>query len=357
MAKIPMSLEEEMKVTSEYGHIGTWYGAPYANIERLNPPIPVGENLARYIKGEDFEWVPDPTTDFIDFTPECIPDVVAQGFGGGLDAFKVKWIPDESAPDLPAFVEPGFILLDDICDWNDLEFPDVDSWDWEENGMQYREFYKDDDRLKRGILLSGFFERLISVMGFEGAALAMLEEPDEVRALFEALADINIEIINHYIDDFGCAAVMLHDDWAAQKAPFFSPDLTMEIVMPALKRVVDHAHSRGILFTMHSCGNGLGHIPAMKAAGVDGWQAQFGAFDMDEALKEIDNAFVLETYPFVPEGIQGEEFEQFFRDCLSCTKQYKFLFLFYEYDPVRALEGRKMLYKIGRELAVSGEAV
>ena len=197
MSKIKFDPEKEMQVRGIYPQTGTWYGNPYMPVEMLTQPITPAENLLRYYRGEDYEWIPDLSSDSLDLTPDCNPDASASDYTGGLDAFGVKWIPVGDGSMLPAFVEPGFFLIDDIADWRTMKWPDVDSWGWEEYGKMFRERHKDDDRLRRGTLLSGYFERLISIMTFEGAAMALITDPDSVKEFFDKLTDLNMQIMDH----------------------------------------------------------------------------------------------------------------------------------------------------------------
>lgn len=358
MNSYPMNLSEETVSRGLYPFEGTYYGIPYPETERLTPPITPKDNALRYFSGKPCAWVPDVNADIVDITPDCNPDAIAQGYEGGLDAFGVKWIPVSSNEDLPAFVEPGFVLLEDIADWQELRFPDVDSWPWAEYGEKYRQTYKDDDRLLRGVIYSGFFERLISLMSFEEAAMAMVTDPDAVRAFFEALADMNIKIAAHYKEDFGCEAILLHDDWSAQLAPFFSPKLASEIIAPCLKRVVDFCHDNGMLFILHSCGNGTSMIPAMAQAGVDGWQAQLDAIDFEKSLTDCtNNGILLETYPFIDAGIGSDAKRALIRDVVDqAVHDRRWLPIFFDMDfenPEKALETRMMMYEEGRKAVQS----
>lgn len=354
MSVIKIDFEKELQSQGIYPQIGTSYGVPYSPVERLTPPISPAENLMRYYRGEDYEWIPDICSDQIDITPDCIPDVVACGYAGGLDNFGVKWIPVGDGTELPAFVEPGFKLLDDIADWRNLKWPDVDSWDWEGYSCDFNEVHKNDNRLRRGILLSAYFERLISIMTFEEAAVSMITDPESVNAYFDRLTEMNIQIMDHYIKDFGCRSIMIHDDWAAQRAPFFSLQVARELIAPQIKKMADHAHKQGVIFTLHSCGNGLDLIPAMKASGADAWQAQMDAVDI-RAYEACGDDLIFESYPLVPDGIHGEELEKFIEDTLRtyCTS-HRGLIEFYDYDFERLPETRKAVYKVGRKLAAEG---
>lgn len=346
------NLEKELKVKGMYAQEGLWYGVPYAPVEKLSQPITPKENLKRYYKGENYKWIPDPARDQIDITPDCNLDVLASGYEGGYDAFKVKWIPIEDNKELPAFVEPGFKLLEDIADWKTLEWPQPDNWDWAECSKKYNEIYKDDDRMRRGIILSGYFERLISIMTFEEAAVALASDIESVNEFFDKITILNINIMDHYIDDFKCEAIMLHDDWSAQRSPFFSPKVAMEVFAPQLKKLVEHAHSKGVIFTLHSCGNGVSLVPAMIEAGVDGWQAQSTAIDIQKAIEACDGKLVLETYPDLKAGIHGKELEDEIKRVLEkyCVNK-RCLIELYDFEEERLFETRKAVYKVSRMLA------
>ena len=354
MAKIAMNIDEEATVKGEYAHLWDWYGYPFPDLQRLNPPISPKENYLAYIKREDYEWVPDTHADKVEVTPPCVPDIIACGFGGGIDSFGVKWVSNPSTPDLPAFVEHGAIMLEDICDWQSLEFPDVDSWGWEECARDFREFYADDDRSFRGAIMTGFFERMISLMGFEDAAVALYDEPAETRKFLEAVADVNIKIAQHYIDDFGCDSVLFLDDWSSQNNPFFSLDVALDVLVPPIKRFADYIHSRGALCMQHSCGNGVKLAPAMKAIGIDLWQAQGTAVDLDAALEACGDDIVLEIYHLVPDGICGDDLVEFVHDCMRPVERHRYFPELMDYEPGRCFETRIDYYKHAREMAVQG---
>lgn len=357
MSQIKMNLPKELEICGMYPAEGLWYGMKYPPVEQLNLPISPKENLLRYFHGEDYEWVPDLVSDMIHITPHCNPDVDASDFEGGYDVFGVKWIPVEGNSELPAFVEPGFKLLEDIADWPSLKWPDVDAWEWESYAKRYNETYRDDGRMRRGVVFSGYFERLISIMGFEDAAVSLITDPESVTAFFDKLTELNIRIMKHYIEDFGCQAIMVHDDWSAQRSPFFSLSTAEELLVPQVKKLVDYAHGQGVIFTLHSCGNGLELIPAIKATGADTWQAQSTALDLEAAYEACGDELILETDFEVPDGLKGKALEQFAGSIVEkyCVR-HKGLVEFFCSDEEQTLELRKYVYQISRRLAAEGKS-
>ncbi|MBO4360676.1 MAG: methyltransferase [Eubacteriaceae bacterium] len=246
-------------------------------------PISNKENLLRTIRHESPEWLPM-RSDFVNFTPSIIPDNVArhyvleakpwEGPEDGLDAFGIKWkyIPSAGG----SMVEPGNPFLTDIEDWKEkIVFPDVDSWDWEGSARDNAEFLRT-DKIVITWIFTGMFERLISFMDFEAAAMALIDEDQQeyVHGLFQALTDYYKELISRFKKYYDVDALYFHDDWGSQNAPFFSLDTCMEMLVPYLKQIVECCHENDIIFEFHCCGKNEKLVPAMIECGMDIWGGQ-----------------------------------------------------------------------------------
>ncbi|OFV68944.1 uroporphyrinogen decarboxylase family protein [Acetobacterium wieringae] len=341
--------ETELQGQGMYEYEGTWYGLPYAPVERLMPPISPAENFKRCLDGKAFEWIPDGTCDMVDITPHCIPDVDASDYEGGIDTFGVKWVALENG--LPAMVEPGKPALKDISEWKNLAWPDVSSWDWENFGKRYQEKIGT-ERIKRGVMLSSYFERLISLMDFEGAAMALVEDPEEVEEFFNKLTDYHIEVVNHYKKYFDVDVIMAHDDWAAQRSPFFSINTVRALLVPQYKRFVQHCHNLGIYFTLHSCGNGKILAPAMIEAGIDSWQLQQNAMDLEEVVDLYGDALGLEAYFEITQD--DEAAKQFIIEQMRLfSKVKKPTISFYDMKEERSFDVRRFIYEEARKAALT----
>ncbi len=221
------------------------------------------------------------------FTPRLLPDNVARAFvfeqrpfdnvkeGGGKDMFGVEW---EYIPVAGGSMEkPGQVLLEDMNDWPEvLNWPDVDSWPWEESAKENASYVEGDFALQVWFQ-TGWFERIISFMEFEGAIMSLIddEQQDAVKAFLDKLADLYINILDHYMDYFPqTAAFYMHDDWGSQKETFFSPDVVSEMIVPSMRKVTDHIHKRGRVAELHSCGQIKKQVPNIIAAGWDTWSGQ-----------------------------------------------------------------------------------
>lgn len=216
------------------------------------------------------------------FTPRVYPDNVARAFVfestplpreefGGKDMFGIEWVYVDVAGG--SMVQPGTPFLSDANEWEEkVVWPDIDSWDWEGSSKENAKHLSNDNFVAPWIM-NGFFERLISFMDFEGAAMAMIDEDqqDAVKALMEKLTDLYIKVVDKFIEHYDIDGFCVHDDWGSQKAPFFSPTLCKELIVPAMRRLTDYIHSKGLFADFHCCGHVELQVPNMIEAGWDSW--------------------------------------------------------------------------------------
>lgn len=220
------------------------------------------------------------------FAPRVVPDNVARFLvmeavgitpdqAGGPDMFGIEW---EYVPAVNgSIVRPGKPTLEDANDWKKIiKFPDIETWDWE-GCVRDNKGYLDEKRFVNVWHLTGWFERLISFMDFQAAALALIDEEqvDAVKELFDKLSDLYIQIFDKFITLFPqVSCFYIHDDWGSQRETFFSPAVVADVLVPPTKKVTDFLHSKGKFADFHSCGQALKQIPNMIACGWDSWAGQ-----------------------------------------------------------------------------------
>jgi hypothetical protein len=222
------------------------------------------------------------------FSPGVTPDNVARGFvfdGSGRppaqdkqiepDMFGIEWEYVQQVGG--SMVRPGKPFLSDANEWKEkLVWPDIEKWDWE-GAAKANENFLNTENFVQVWFLTGWFERLISFMDFEAAAYALVDEDqqDAVKELFFALSDLYIKIFDKYLKYFPqIDGFCIHDDWGGQKSTFFSPALAEELIVPAMRKVTDYLHSRGLWCDLHSCGQEIKQIPNFIKAGWDSWSGQ-----------------------------------------------------------------------------------
>jgi uroporphyrinogen-III decarboxylase len=186
-------------------------------------------------------------------------------------------------------VHPGKPKVTDINHWEDyVAIPDLDELDWDGCAKKNAE-YLDTNKLNQLAILSGYWERLISLMDVENAAVAMIDDDQKegVNRLFSRLCDLFIDYISRMKSACNIDCVLLHDDWGHQNSTFFSLDTCREMLVPHYIKMIGAIHDMGLFFELHSCGKNQTLVPAMIEAGVDMWCPQ--------PMNDFD--FLTKTYP------------------------------------------------------------
>lgn len=239
------------------------------------------ENFLNFLNNKPCEWTPT-SADILTFRPAFYPDHLARGMVaqqepftggfGGLDILGCEWEFEEL---VGGSMETG-VLMDSIEQWEDVvKWPDLDSWDWEGFREANRE-YLNTDKLIQTTIYTGYFERLIAFVGFEKAAVALIDEDQQpyVEKLFDKLTDLYIDVIDRFHRYFNVELVEIHDDWGNQRSLMFSVDTHEEMIAPYIKRLVEAAHAMGVYMEQHSCGKIEKLIPNLIATGMDTWRGQ-----------------------------------------------------------------------------------
>ena len=279
MKKIPFDESEMVPVEVLPGFHG---GAPKILWKQ---PSTYAENWRNILQNKECHYIPS-ALDFKTINPRIVPDLRAKAMvndaggkyiysGTELDNFGAEWI---YQPKVAGAIEKGgFRLLDDIEDWEEeLVWPDIDSWGWEESAIENKEYCSDRKFFYKTICVTGFFERLISFVGFEDALVAMIDEDarPSIKRFFDRLSDFYCSYIEHMKRYFDIDLFEFHDDWGTQANAMFNTETYEEMIFPYIKKIVAKCHSLGVFYEQHSCGKVETFIPYMIDAGIDLWMGQ-----------------------------------------------------------------------------------
>lgn len=244
-------------------------------------PITSRENDILPGRHQDPAWIGQ---DLNHIFPREILDNVARGFVmdgmpfedgfGGPDMFGVEWVYVPVARG--SMEKPGVHKVADIEQWEkDVTMPDLEKLDWAAIEARCKKMIRP-DKITSTMIYTGFFERLISLIGFEAAAMALIDEEQQeaIHRLFDQLCVYYDQLLEKMHKHCALEYVVFHDDWGSQHSLFFSVETCREMLLPYLKRVVKSAHDRGIIFNFHCCGNVGRLVPLMIEAGADAWDGQ-----------------------------------------------------------------------------------
>lgn len=221
-------------------------------------------------------------------TPAVNPDNIARAFV--FEAQKFEPVTNGTVPDMfgieweyvPAvggsMVRPGKPFADNANELLEkVVWPKPETWEWEASAKANNGTFLKEENYNVIGFLNGWFERLISMLDFEGALMALYDEDQKeaVHQFFDRLSDLYIDILGRMIEAYPSVdGFSIHDDWGSQKETFFSPELCAEMIVPYMRRVTDFLHSKGKTCELHSCGQNFKQVPNMIAAGWDSWFPQ-----------------------------------------------------------------------------------
>jgi len=134
---------------------------------------------------------------------------------------------------------------------------------------------------------------LVNFMGFTEAFCAMVDEPEEVKALMEYLCDFYVEAIEKSIDYYKPDIFSMCDENASWNDPFYSLDMYRDLFKPYNIRAAKPAMDRGIPIDMHDCGRCEDFISDWMDFGVASWNPAQTSNDVLAVKKKFANRLVI----------------------------------------------------------------
>jgi len=279
-------------------------GMPIPPDPILQRPISGRRNLELLFEGKRPYWIPVGGFmggDIQAFRPRVSSDNVANhliidggpkfDFSPYGDVMRSEWFDlDWTMTDIGgASVWPGNPKIPDITKWEEyVSMPDLEAMDWATMEAQNNEYLGTDKMNQLGIYC-GLWERLMALMDVEEACIALFDEDlkPHTHRFFDAYTDFLIGFINKVKEHGDIHCVMLHEDWAHQRAPFFSLDIAREMLVPYVRRISDYLHENGMYHELHMCGAVTPLIPSFFECGFDMWSAiQPLLYDTPAIVKE-----------------------------------------------------------------------
>jgi uroporphyrinogen decarboxylase len=155
-----------------------------------------------------------------------------------------------------------------ITDWDELDailadFPDPRS------PLALPQNPASDGRYRLAAWWYCLFERHWSLRGMTSALLDFGTDPVQVHRLYRALTDFYLGLIDRIGSELHADGVLTSDDIGMQTGPFFSQSFFDEFFAPYYRELADRAHSHGMHFWLHACGNIEPFLDRLIDLGVD----------------------------------------------------------------------------------------
>ena len=258
------------------------------------------QNYLNFLNHEEIEWTPVEIVDcsYIGFGSVPGPVFEKGPIGGGLDGFGVNWLcpPTGNGASVPD-PKQHIMSLDDIVNWRDIvHIPDVDSMDWDQIAAREFQFCQGYDPQINALQYgcgTGIFERLAALMGFGDALMAMIEEPEAVKELFDAITDYKIATAKKVKDYIHPDVFVNYDDICTQSAPFMSHDMYEEMIKPYHKRLYDAVWELEMIPIQHTCGKAEEFVEDMIEIGAAAWTSVQPTNDIETILDRYGDRFCI----------------------------------------------------------------
>jgi len=214
--------------------------------------------------------------------------------GTGKNMFGVESVIDSAGLNPPMSKTSDFIL-DDITKWRDIiKIPDFDITEsaWQDMAKKAND-RRDPEIPFGGGCSMGFFQPLMSFMGFTEGLSAMFEEPDEVKALYDYLSNWSIEMTKKYIYYYKPEFGFLGDDIAHERNPFLSLDMFQDLIAPYWRAYYKIFVDAGLPVGHHNCGHFELYLDDLVDMGVSFWDPVQPSNDEDAIKAKFGNDLAL----------------------------------------------------------------
>jgi uroporphyrinogen decarboxylase len=159
-----------------------------------------------------------------------------------------------------------------ITSWREFElyaFPKIEEVDF--SAFEYL-----NKHLPEGMGLAlahggGLFERVSWIFSIEKLCYLLYDQPDLVAAVTQKISEIQMDFYRNIMDFDRLSAIFPGDDMGFRSATIISPNDLRKYFLPFHKMIADMAHTRGVPYFLHSCGNLLKIMPDLiETVGIDG---------------------------------------------------------------------------------------
>ena len=147
--------------------------------------------------------------------------------------------------------------------------PSKDRIDWQIWKDNYKYWRQNGYWIQAGTKFG--FQTVYSYMcGLENTFMAMLDDPEWMRDMFDHGCDLAIALFDMIWDaGYEFDELAFYDDLGYKNGLLISEELWRELVKPYQQRTIDWAHNHGIKIQLHSCGKVDSLIPELIEIGLD----------------------------------------------------------------------------------------
>lgn len=254
------------------------------------------ENSLAALRHETYDFVPSHFDHLMaGFGAVAGPAIEKGPMGGGLDGFGVEWVPTASGAGFQVPV-PGQYQMDSetIVDWKKtVTIPNPAEFDWASCAAFELTMGNPNEQAIEFGCGNGPFERMVSLMGFEEALMALALEPEACYDLMSAITDFKIDCMPYIKKHYHADIYTNYDDIATEQCTFMSPDTYREYIKPLHTKIYSAARSYDMIPIQHTCGKADALIEDFIDTGAAAWTSVQPTNDIEGILQKFGRKIVI----------------------------------------------------------------
>ena len=201
----------------------------------------------------------------------------------------------EHEPGAMPIVNDETKVVRDVTKWRDY----VEFFDFRDKGLDWTQAKADAEKIRaegKFVMVwnvTGLFEMSHFLMGFEDTLMNLLEEPEAMHDLINAIKDFKISQQTYIIEQLKPDIFMTHDDWGSKTSLFMSPDLWREFYKEPWREIVKNIKDQGCVLMHHADSYLEPIVKDMLEIGIDFWQGALPTNDIQKIKKDTDYKMLL----------------------------------------------------------------
>lgn len=202
----------------------------------------------------------------------------------------------QDAPAAVPIVTPENQVIKDITHWRDyVNVPDLESRckdGWEEAILNEKAI--DHDRYLTCVIMgTGIFEQLHMLMTFEDTLCNLLEEPDDMEDLIEAICEYRLTYMKLVVEHLHPDLIISHDDWGSKNSMFMSPGTWRDLFKEPYRKLYSYLHDNGVIVMHHGDSFMEPIVEDMAEIGVDIWQGVLPTNNIKAISEKVGDRMLL----------------------------------------------------------------
>lgn len=197
---------------------------------------------------------------------------------------------EQGHPGVMPIINEKTKVCPDVTQWQKYcKAPDIENmeFDWSQ-AKEAAEKVRAEDKFVMTWIVTGLFESLHFMMGFEDTLCNFLVEPDAMHELIAYITDFKKKHIQLLIDHLHPDVIMFHDDWGTKQNLFMHPDVWRKFFKEPYRQIYGLMKQQGIITMHHADSYCQPIVTDMVDVGIDIWQGVLPTNDIMQIKKDTN---------------------------------------------------------------------